>query len=243
MILLYDDLVKTGSLTPSSEVSGYPAVNTQHPHLSRKWRTDTDSGEYVVVDFGAAVTVDAAAMAGHNLTDAGVARIEANSSDSWAAPPFSRSLDPARDPSFVTFPQQSYQFWRFYFDDGSNPDTYIAVGRLFLCVHWASVEPIDAAFNRTLEDTTRITESITGQAFVDLGVKSRTISLSLGFVSDADRQTLEAAISVIGQHDPVIVHAHDKVEPLYARLVKLPTFSQVGALNWRDGTLQFKEAF
>jgi hypothetical protein len=242
MILLYNDLVKSGTLTASSEATGHPASNVQHVHLSRTWRSDTDAAESIVIDFGAAVSVDAAAIVAHNLTSAAVARIEANSSDSWTTPPFTRALNPDNDPALVTFSAQSYQYWRFYFDDGSNPDAYIEVGRLFLCVCWTSIEPVNADFVRSLEDTTKLSESISGQVFADIGVKMRTIKFSLGFLSDDDRVALEAAVNVVGQYEPVIVCAHEKVEPLYARLTKLPTFSQVGALNWRDDALEFKEA-
>jgi len=243
MILLYNDLVKSGTLTASSEASGYPASNVQHIHLSRKWRSSTDSAESVVIDMGAAVTVDAAAIVGHNLTSAAIVRVEANSSDSWTTPPFSRAFDPTEECMMVTFPSQSYRYWRFYFDDGSNPDTYIEAGRLFFCVHWASVDPIDAEFSRSFEDTTRVSESITGQVFADVGVKARAMKLSLGFLSDLDCAALEVIVKASGTHEPIIVKPHDAIEVLYARLTKLPNFSQSGALYWRDDTLQFKEAF
>lgn len=242
MIILHDDLLKDGSLTPSSEASGFPAINVQHPHLSRVWRSDTDSGEYIVIDFGAAVSVDAAAIIGHNLTSAATVRVEANSSDSWATPPFMRGFNPEDELMMTTFPSVSYQFWRFYFDDGSNPDTYIEIGRLFLCVHWASEEPIDASYERSTLDTTKITESITGQAFADLGVRTKSISLSLGYMHDAERVALEAIVQSHGMNEPLIVAPHEKVEPLYARFSKIPSFSQFGAFDWRDDTLQFKEA-
>jgi hypothetical protein len=177
------------------------------------------------------------------LTSGAITRIEANSSDSWATPPFTRAFDPDDETMMVTFPVQSYQYWRFYFDDGSNPDTYIEIGRLFLCMHWESVDPINANFSRILEDTTIVSASITGQSYADIGVKSRVLKFSLGFLSNLDRIALEAIIKACGTHEPIVVKPHAAIETLYALLTAIPSFAQIGALNWRDDTLQFKEAF
>ena len=97
MRVFYDNLIdKTGvTITPSSQVSTLPASNLAHEFRKRVWRTGTSTAaENVVFNLGSAKAVTSVILLDHTLTagDSAIA-LEANSADSWGAPPLRIWLD------------------------------------------------------------------------------------------------------------------------------------------------------
>ena len=250
MRILYNDLWKAGTLTDSSEAVGYAGTNTQHPHLSRAWRSTGLAGEWVKIDAGTAITADSLAIIGHNFTAAATVRIQGNAADAWGAPSLDLRGNPS-DPLILSiFASASYRYWRVSIDDAANPAGFLTIGRVYLCARWESTEPIDQSFKPDVDDTTQLSASITGQIFADLGVRQRKYSFSMGTIKDATKLALEAVANSARFHDPVVVDPDDKIGPsgsqgiprLYATLTKQPTFTAVGAWGWDDDGLEFKEA-
>jgi hypothetical protein len=89
MLLLYNNLLDTATLTASSEATGFPANNLKNPFRTKCWKTagTVPGTAQLVVDFGSAQTVDAIALTGYDWATApGKLVVEFNSSDSWDAP-------------------------------------------------------------------------------------------------------------------------------------------------------------
>jgi hypothetical protein len=142
------------------------------------------------------------------------------------------------------------RFWRFYIDDPANPAGYISVGRVFLCMRYEAEEAIDRGFSMTVEDSTLISRSLTGQLFADLGVQQKVYTMSMGTMKNATKLALLAIVQSAGQYDPVVVmpsepRTHDGAEaiaPLYATLTKGVKFTDAGGWGWSDGGFTFTEA-
>ncbi len=249
--IFYNDLWRGKTLMTSSESPQYPAINTQHPHLSRVWRSTGCASEYVKIDAGVGLTVtaDGIALLAHNLTTAGIIGIAANSVDAWVAPPFSIQLN-ARDviPA-ATFLSQAYRYWLVTLVDPANPAGYVQLGRVFLCVRFEG-ETIDRGFRVTLEDSSAVSESLTGQVYADIGVLRRVYILSLGTMRNATKIALLSLASTVRQYDPVIVMpaeqllpgSEEGIEPLYACMSKAVGFTEAGGWGWKDDALEFREA-
>jgi len=250
MRILYNDLWRGKTLTDSSEATGYAGVNTQHPHLSKAWRSATVSAEWVKIDAGAAITADSLAIVGHNLTPAATVKIQANSADTWAPPALDLLGNPSDQLILSTFPSASYRYWRVYVDDPGNTSGYLTIGRVYLCARWESPEPIDQAFSLDEDDSTLVSSSITGQLFADLGVVQRRYNLTMGTMKDVTKVALNNVALSARFHDPVVVDPDDKITVngapgiarIYATMTKQPTFNAIGAWGWTDGGFEFREA-
>ena len=84
-------------LTPSTEDPTWLATNVQSANRPfRPWKTTTTgSDQSVVVDFGSAKSFDLIALVAVNFT---AASVQANSSASWGAPPYTQAITIARNP-------------------------------------------------------------------------------------------------------------------------------------------------
>lgn len=89
MLLLYNNLLDTATLTASSEATGFPADNLKNPFRTKCWKTaGTIPGvAQLVVDFGSAQTIDAIALTGYDwATKPGKLVVEFNATNVWTAP-------------------------------------------------------------------------------------------------------------------------------------------------------------
>src|SRR5262245_20451489 len=87
---------KAATLTASTEASGYDVENLTEPELiGLPWRSTVTTDSWVVVDLGAAITVDRISLVGCNFTSV---KIQQHTSDSWGAPAYdSGTLTIGRD--------------------------------------------------------------------------------------------------------------------------------------------------
>ncbi|MCB2188382.1 MAG: hypothetical protein KQJ78_18330 [Deltaproteobacteria bacterium] len=67
-------------LTASSEAPTRPAVNLQDRYRTRVWRSTALAGQWVRLDFGAAVPLDTLALVSHNLSGGSQVTVQAGSS-------------------------------------------------------------------------------------------------------------------------------------------------------------------
>ncbi len=252
MKILYNDLWRGKTLTVSSEVVGYLGTNTQHEHLSRKWRTTGLAAEWVKIDAGAGLTVtaDALSMIDHNLTPSATVRVQANATDAWAAPSLDVLADPSLNIVLSTFTAQAYRFWRVLIDDPANPDGYVEVGRIYLCLKWEAVEHIDQPLSLGYDDTTLKEQSMTGQVFADIGVRQRLLKFSMGTMLNSTKRALETILGIVRLYDPVVIVFDDAadadgyayVERAYATFTKWIVFTNAGGWLWTDDGIELKEA-
>jgi hypothetical protein len=242
MRILVNDVWKAGTITASTEAAGYPAANSQHVHLSRKWRSTALTSQWVKVDLGAAVAADCIAIAGHNLTAAAVVKVQASDTDAWGSPVIDKAGDPLDSVILIPFSLDSRRWWRITVDDSTNPDGYVQLGRIFLCQRYESVEPIAGGFIGSVEDSTVTKDSITGQRFADVGVVRKTYRVTMGTMKNETKEAIDACYAAAGVHQPVIVEPADGIARMYATFDGKPQFTAVGAWGWTDGGIEFKEA-
>lgn len=199
MKLYHGNAVDTATLTASSERSGFPASNVQHPHLSRVWRSLTSVGQYIIVDAGVGNKIAASAIAvlAHNLTVSAVVTVWGSDTDSWAGGAWmdgtwlpltwldgswltadaQYSIDASFDPAFLGIAEAEYRFWRFDFYDPTNPDGYIEVGRLWLSETLEILPAMLVNFEVALRTSDVTSHSITRQRFTDIGTSWREFTL------------------------------------------------------------------
>ncbi len=93
MQILWNNIVKSSTITSSSEESDYPwdaALNDIR--LVRTGRTTGATSEWLKFAFSTVQTVDYAAILNHNLSEDAIITLEGNNTDSWGSPSFSEVI-------------------------------------------------------------------------------------------------------------------------------------------------------
>lgn len=176
------------------------------------WLSTGDTSENLVINFGAAETVEAVAIADHNLTSGATVTLQANTSDAWVTPAYTQALTVADIISFYL--SEEYQYWRLVFADSSNPDGVIQIGEIYLgeytelTAEWARPAwgtGID--FQRNLIEN----KSETGRRAQRIWSIQRTFTLNYEALDDTDEAALYAIWSdcfslVTGAVRPLFVH-------------------------------------
>ena len=180
MKFIHNDLITGKIITASSEASGFSLSNVSDIRLVKKWRSTSDTGEWVKIDMGAIVNVDAVAIAGHNLTSGSTVKIQGNATDVWTSPSVDITIAYRSDIMYYIWSSaENYRWWRFIFIDASNPDTYLEVGRLIACIHYELDEFPDSNLKENIHDDSLIQYSVSRQLYADIRQKYKTYSIGM----------------------------------------------------------------
>lgn len=183
----WQNLADSGTVTASTEASGFPATNVQHIWLSRKWRSTGKTSEWLKCDLGSEEAVQAVILAGHNLTASAVVYVEANSIDSWSSPPVKELMTVTDEVVIYLWEQSvSYRWWRFTFSDNSNPNSYLEVGRLFIGSYFEPSVNFDWKEKTSWRSRSKIIESVGGQVTAIRRDQRRVWEYSFGFLNSTD---------------------------------------------------------
>lgn len=138
VIIASPHLSDAATISGSEAVGDMSLLNLKAKNLYKKYRT-TNLSAQINIDLGSAQSIDFAAIVCHNATAAGKVTIKAGST-SAVSDYNSSALDliTGDDLGFEKnafaskFSSQNYRYWRFDFSDGSNPDSYLEMGRIYL---------------------------------------------------------------------------------------------------------------
>jgi hypothetical protein len=256
--IAWGDVAKLQTLSDSTEAAGYPGANLQDIRLSRIWRSTSASAQWILFDAGVGktITFDTCCIMAHNLTAAAVVKVQSDDASSWAPPGgVDRNGDPTQ--AIITIDvglaQTPRRYVRVYIDDPTNPAGYVQLGRIMLCVR-SEFETIDTGLQVSYEDTSLVDKSVTRQVYADIGIVSRIYTFSMGMMKNTTKQALLAMLVAVGQYDPVVVFPAEStvgatiggsvegINPIYATVSKVTTFTEAGGWGWSDDSLQFTEA-
>lgn len=224
MILLYKNQLDDHTLQASSEQGNFPAVNLQDPHLVNAWRSNSVDAQWIKIDAGSGntITANSVAIAGHNLTASATIKIQANATDAWGGPSIDETVTWDADIMTKLFTNSTgYRFWRFYFDDDSNPDGYIEIGRLFLGTR-LQMPKIEPGVDIPYRTTSIVSTSISGESYGDYGVRYRAPGFRFPFLTDAERSSVISMWNEVDRVKPIFLliweDSLDVMEPLYCRI-------------------------
>jgi len=213
----YDNLIDYSQtvITAATESATLPVKNVQNHLRTKVYRTgNTQTGESIVFDLGAAKTAAFVAILNHNLkqADTGI-RLQANSSNSWATPPFTQTLTWRAGPISAFFSPQTYQFWRVSFTKTAASETR-DIGRIFIGPYY---EPPDDIGNRaisiTQNDTSKTSRTIGGQSYSDIRGLYETVTVNFKLVSHAQHNAFKDMAAKVGTHTPFFFMLDYDVEP------------------------------
>lgn len=120
------------TVSTDSEDTNYPFGNLFDYNHSSVWRSDASTSAWFVAACSpGAKPVAQAVLLDHNLTNAAIITLEANASDSWASPAYSKNLI-WTETNIREDIGQTYQYWRLVISDPGNPSGYLTASTFFL---------------------------------------------------------------------------------------------------------------
>lgn len=249
MQILYDNHIENATITPSTENPEYDfdtALNDTR--LSRVGRTTSDTNQNIVFSFTGTVDVTYIALLTNNLTSGATVTIEANSSDSWGAPPVQETLTYYDGYWVTSFTQETYQYWRLTIDDSSNPDGYLELSYVFLGESLAMPPMLR---NQKLPKTTTSTsqKSKRGQLYGNRELIVRTANINFAqAIADSYKTNIDTFFEAVETIKPFIMlvweNSLDVEPPMYCNLTKNLEWSRAKGedVTW-NLTIDVEECF
>lgn len=115
-IMVFDNILEDGTVTVSSEASGFDKEFAWSDYLFQWWKATASGTQYIDVDAGGAVSADALGMAQHNLlASAADVRLLGSATGAFAGEEtvVLSAFTPTEDKAFIkTFVSASFRYWR-----------------------------------------------------------------------------------------------------------------------------------
>lgn len=254
LALLYRNLALDATWSASSQVSTLPARHLATPVRGEPWRSTGCAGEWVKAQLPQAATVGAVAVVASNLQPNATVLIQGSATDEWSTP-FEAPLVPweARHTRTVwklLDAPQSFPWWRFYFEDPTNPTGYIQIGVLaFGPVLDFGEAPEPIAYRRIDPSVVGVTDSQTPHRYRKDAITE--VTLPLGLLTQAMAvDGLAEAFEDLGQSTDGVLSvfatspAQDELAKrlnVYGSLVNPLELGYEHVHHWR-GSLVFRES-
>ena len=241
---LYTFKFDSATISSSSEVSGLPDDNIVHDFVARKWRTTADTGQWIKFDLGAAKKISMVALFGHNLTSGATVTLQANSDDYWGGPPSYVKALTWNGRAIVEFISQTYRWWRITFEDGSNPDGYIEVGRICAGEFYEPGVNVTQDVQKRIIDPSQKSESAGRQGYVIERDEYRVYEVEFTGIERTQQGEIETMFRAV-KNINMLVFALDpdnypENDTIYCKLTT-PYAAALGALEYGDMSLGFEE--
>ena len=169
--------------------------------------------ETVVVDLQTTEDADSIAVMfsplnGIKLSSSAVVKIQANATDTWAAPAVDVTLTVDEEfflASHFFSTSESYRFWRLQIVDTANTNLHIEIGGLIIAEATVLTQAPERGFTHNVTDQSKQIRNDFGNEYVDELPFLKTISFSYKVLQYVDVKTLEAMFRTNGVRIPVMV--------------------------------------
>jgi len=169
--------------------------------------------EWITLDLGSAEEIDSFAMFFDPMraipfsAEAEI-RIQANATDSWAAPAFNvlLTLDTEFDLLSVFWAQAyQYRYWRILIKDPANANLYVEVSTPILAMATQLTRVQRNGWSPEIEDPSDIERTKHGHEYADVYPQIKRLSLEYAGLSYADIKKLTAIYKRVGRVVPIVI--------------------------------------
>lgn len=216
MRILKQNLVKTSSLTCSSEALSFPVNNLKHIHRSKWWTTQGCSSEWVMVDLGVATPFNSfvclfAKEDDLGITDSAVFTLElGNELDSETDALIVEETynlvysDLRQQMSHYFNTTKTFRYVKVSFQDSGNVKGHFVVGNIFVSLA-ENLQPAQNGFNFKSDDQTELQRNKYGTVYGDRYPKLLSLSLKYDNLYYNEIQVLETIHNEMGSSEPIFV--------------------------------------
>lgn len=195
-----------GTLTASSEATGFEVENTATRHFLERWRSTGLTAEWVKCDLGAAMSVNSLAIRASNLRVGDSLSIQANDTDDWGSPPVNQAITitatmVAKELIIYNATiSPNRRWWRILMTATAHPDGYIRIGRVCLGTYVEPDRDYDKDFEVEDVDPSVVISSATNQKYVNVLPAYKRIRLNFTSISAADAVKFKAIRDEVGRN-------------------------------------------
>lgn len=169
--------------------------------------------EWIEIDLGSPEAIDSFAMIfdavdGCQLSESAVVKIQANVVNAWDTPIVNVTLTLDEDYEVFTnrwSSDQTYRYWRIYFQDISNANGCVEIGNIFLTKATQLSQMPSIGFSHTLGDRSKRQENDYGNEFFDIYPSRREFTFNHTALTEADLETLYQIYERVGRVVPICV--------------------------------------
>jgi len=240
ILFLYNNLFDSSTLVESSQNANFPAENTQHPFITKVWRTDgaTPGTATLDIDLGSAQAVTCIALAGYNWTSQpGTFRLQFDNDPLYGSIDHTEDLTWYANPTvngnkgviIKTFASQSYQYLRLdvvYSPGGDHTDWDL--GRVFIGTYFEPQYNYNFFDGQSGDfiDPSYVDTTIGGQDHIDVISKYRVVDFSFVITTQAQWELFQKMINTVGIGTDLFIAFDYDAEPdemtIYGRFIGLP---------------------
>jgi hypothetical protein len=203
---LWNNLADSAAVTASSSAADHPVSNIGIRWPGRTWRSTGVAAEWVKFNLGSAQNIKALIIFNHNFQLGATVKIQANSSDDWAAPPIDVTLTvTAEKITYYWAASQAYQWWRISIADAGNPDGYVEIGRVFLGGYFEPTRNHDNNWSMPWIDPSVISASTGDQASADVKPGHYEFSFNFPSIKYPDNETFDIIGKTLGKYKPFFI--------------------------------------
>lgn len=124
--ILWNNIFASGTLTASSEATGYPKENAVSEATYNAWKPNSLPAQ-LTVDYGTAVAVDSAAIVAHNCGTSGNTILVQSSTDNTTWTTRATIVPTDNTTILALFNSVSARYWRFNISGGTAPFIGVAM--------------------------------------------------------------------------------------------------------------------
>jgi len=236
-----------GAVTLTSNVTNQkPLANMQHTSKRKVWQGAGTSAT-VTIDLGAAQVVDSLLLTHENFSP--TATIEWRySSDNFATEDVSAGvLTVGSKPAgfdlvfpLLLFTTVTRRYWRLLLTDGSNPDGFLQIGRLYIGRRTGFTAGIIHPLKFAAVDSSQVSRNTAGDPLRHERAKWRRVSFAVSPFTDAveAHQTFSDLYMQVGLSSDFFISLSPQAsEAVQRRHTMYGSFSQIEGLGEHDRTL------
>jgi hypothetical protein len=201
----YNNIWDGKTLSYSSQLSNYPAINTQQRWRTYPWRSTGVNIEYIRMEGYSALQANIFVVFNHNFqknTNSNM-RIK-GSNDNWATTPLNQAMTKTDDlfiyisPTTLTYDD----FGVYMYDVVGNPDGYMEVGRIWMGTYWEPTYGYNSTSIDTIIDPSVVSMSSGGQ--ISTISRPQYKSWAMQFDCITDVAGFNSMISAVGTSNPLV---------------------------------------
>lgn len=247
MRIIYDNEVLSNPVSAASENANYPVSNLTDPRLSRKYRTEALTDQWILIS-GNNIKASYVAIMNHNISSGATILLQGNDINDFTSPMYSEVIPFSRDTMIKyidhtagvetpgglydgdlyagdlydggivsEFPLK-FNYWRIKINDPTNLNGYIEIGGIYLA-EFVQMQNIESGMVLARNTTGRSSISGSGQAYGDSNYKFRSRDFSM------------------------VANTFDKREEILTMFEAMDNFRPVLALIWEDDLVTEKPLY